>query len=57
MNALVAFVRDEGGLTTVEYAVAGTLISLGVIGAFTLLGTNVGNIINAIAAVLVVPAP
>lgn len=57
MNPLVAFVRDESGLTTVEYAVAGALISLAVIGAFTLLGTNVANIINAIAAVLVVPAP
>ena len=33
-NKLFAFIRDEEGLTTVEYAIAGGLIGAGVIGAF-----------------------
>ena len=35
------FLADEEGLTTVEYAVAGTLIALAVIAAFRLLGNTV----------------
>jgi pilus assembly protein Flp/PilA len=46
------FLRDEEGLTTVEYAIAGTLIGLAVVTAFTQLGTTVGNSINAIEAVV-----
>ena len=38
--------RDESGLTTVEYAIAGALIALAVVSAFTMLGGNVGNRIN-----------
>jgi pilus assembly protein Flp/PilA len=40
------FLRDEEGLTTVEYAIAGTLIGLAVVAAFTQLGNAVGNAIN-----------
>ena len=43
-----SFLADEEGLTTVEYAVAGTLIALAVIAAFKLLGTTVGTKINDI---------
>ena len=50
-DKLMQFLRDEEGLTTVEYAVAGALISVAVIGAFTFLGTEVARIINVIAAV------
>ncbi len=46
------FLRDEEGLTTVEYAIAGTLIGLAVVAAFTQLGTSVGNAINDIEAVI-----
>ena len=42
------FLADEEGLTTVEYAVAGTLIALAVIAAFRLLGTTVGTKVNEI---------
>lgn len=49
---LVAFVKQEDGLTTVEYAIAGTLVGLAVVGAFTALGNAVGNQINAITNVL-----
>lgn len=49
---LLAFLRDEEGLTTVEYAVAGGLISLAVVAAFTALGANVGTVIAQITAAL-----
>lgn len=48
MKGLVAFLRDEEGLTTVEYAIAGGLVGAGVIGAFNLLGVEVGNVITDI---------
>jgi pilus assembly protein Flp/PilA len=53
LNAKIrAFLRDEEGLTTVEYAVAGALISLAVITAFTNLGAAVGNVIQQLADVI-----
>jgi pilus assembly protein Flp/PilA len=39
--SVVKFVKDEDGLTIVEYAVAGGLITVGVVLAFTTLGENV----------------
>lgn len=47
-KALLAFLRDEEGLTTVEYAIAGGLVGAGVIGAFGLLGDEVFRVIDAI---------
>jgi pilus assembly protein Flp/PilA len=44
----LAFLRDEEGLTTVEYAIAGGLVGAGVIGAFALLGDEVFRVIDAI---------
>ena len=38
MKSLMKFIRDEEGLTTVEYAIAGGLVGAGVIGAFNALG-------------------
>ncbi|WP_409422128.1 Flp family type IVb pilin [Pseudaeromonas sp. ZJS20] len=45
-NMMRGFWQDEEGLTTVEYAVAGTLVALAVVTAFTDLGTAVGTSIN-----------
>jgi pilus assembly protein Flp/PilA len=47
-QSVVAFLRDEEGLTVVEYAIAGGLIGLTVILAFRALGVTVGGIIQAI---------
>jgi pilus assembly protein Flp/PilA len=47
-NKLFAFIRDEEGLTTVEYAIAGGLVGAGVIGAFMAVGDEVFRVINAI---------
>ena len=43
---VMAFLRDEEGLTIVEYAVAAGLISAAVVTAFTLLGGRVTEIIT-----------
>jgi pilus assembly protein Flp/PilA len=47
-NVIVKFIREEEGLTVVEYAVAGGLISLLVVGAFRALGLTVSGIITDI---------
>lgn len=46
---MIANLKKQKGLTTVEYAVAGALIAAAVIAAFLLLGTNVGTVVNTIA--------
>jgi pilus assembly protein Flp/PilA len=54
---LIKFLREEEGLTTVEYAVAGALITIAVVTAFTDLGAAVAQTIGEIAdAVLTRPA-
>ncbi|MGF1862001.1 Flp family type IVb pilin [Photobacterium profundum] len=40
-QSLIEFWKDEEGLTTVEYAIAGSLVGAAVVGAFTSLGTKV----------------
>ncbi|MNC31104.1 Flp/Fap pilin component [compost metagenome] len=39
--SVVKFIKDEDGLTVVEYAVAGGLVTALVVGIFTTLGTAV----------------
>ena len=51
-NHVMKFVSNEEGLTTVEYAIAGAMVGAAVIGAFSLLGGNVKNVITAIAGVI-----
>ena len=46
MKSLMKFIRDEEGLTTVEYAIAGGLVGAGVIAAFHLLGEEVARVIS-----------
>lgn len=55
-TALIAFWKDEDGLTTVEYAIAGALVGAAVIGAFTDLGQAVGDVIDRIIGELTGPA-
>ncbi len=49
---VTAFLRDEDGLTIVEYAVAAGLISALVVLAFTNLGNTVLGIINGLITAL-----
>lgn len=51
-DKLMQFLRDEEGLTTVEYAVAGALIAATVIAAFTALGGEVKETITFMGTVL-----
>ncbi len=55
-KGLCKFVRDEKGLTTVEYAVAGGLVGLAVVGAFQALGVSVGGVITGIDNIINPPA-
>jgi pilus assembly protein Flp/PilA len=49
---VVEFIREEEGLTVVEYAIAGGLVGLAVVEAFTNLGTavadRIGELIDAV---------
>ena len=47
-SKLMHFLRDEQGLTTVEYAIAGGLVGAAVIVAFRALGVTVGGVISYI---------
>ena len=54
---IMNFLRDEEGLTTVEYAIAGGLVGAAVIAAFIALGGTVGGIISFIDSQLAAGAP
>lgn len=43
---VVDFIKEEEGLTTVEYAIAGALISAGIVAAFTNLGCEIAETIT-----------
>ncbi|MNG31634.1 Flp/Fap pilin component [compost metagenome] len=47
------FIKDEDGLTIVEYAVAGGLITLAVVTAFTSLGTAITTQLGRLATCMV----
>ena len=51
-DKLIQFYQEEDGLTVVEYAVAGGLITAAVVAAFTALGVTVNGIIAAINVAL-----
>ena len=46
MEMILKFFREEEGLTTVEYAVAGSLVAAAVVLAFTNLGDAVEAVIT-----------
>jgi pilus assembly protein Flp/PilA len=50
LKYLRAFLREEEGLTMVEYAIAGSLVAAGAALVFTTLGQNVSTQISALAA-------
>ncbi len=49
---IMSFLRDERGLTTVEYAVAGALVAAAVVAAFQALGVQVGVVIGNLEAAI-----
>ena len=50
MNMIKAFIKDEDGLTMVEYAIAGGLIAVALVTAFTNLGAAVTAKIDSMTA-------
>jgi pilus assembly protein Flp/PilA len=42
-------IRDESGVTAIEYALIAALIAVAAIAAFTLVGTNLSNTFSNIA--------
>jgi pilus assembly protein Flp/PilA len=51
-QAVLNFIREEEGLTAVEYAIAGGLVGLAVVGAFEALGIAIGDRIGDIIAAI-----
>jgi pilus assembly protein Flp/PilA len=49
---LTNFVKDESGVTAIEYALIAALIAVAAIAAFTLVGTNLSTTFSTIAAKL-----
>lgn len=49
MNLIARFVRDESGATAIEYGLIAALISVVIITAITLLGTNLSTVFTNIA--------
>lgn len=47
-KAVIQFLKEQEGLTTVEYAIAGGLVGAAVVLAFVDLGTAVENVITFI---------
>jgi len=44
--------RDETALSTVEYAIAGALLTVAVIAAFTLLGGSISSTLSNLATLI-----
>jgi pilus assembly protein Flp/PilA len=50
MSSIVKFLRDENGATAIEYGLIAAGISVVIIGAVQLVGTNLQATFNAVAA-------
>ena len=50
------FLRDEDGVTAIEYGLLAALIAVAITVGANLLGQNLNNLFNAIAACLTTPA-
>lgn len=53
MNIFARFAQDESGATAIEYGLIAALISVVIITAVTLLGTNLTTVFDDIAKALV----
>jgi pilus assembly protein Flp/PilA len=53
MNVLLMsikrFVKDEEGVTAIEYGLIAALIAIVIVGAVTLVGTNLNNVFTTIS--------
>jgi pilus assembly protein Flp/PilA len=51
-TVLSNLIRDESGVTAIEYALIAALIAVAAIAAFSLVGTNLSNTFSKVAAQL-----
>jgi len=49
LRTLIKLVRDESGVTAIEYALIAALIAVAAIAAFSLVGTNLSNTFQKVA--------
>jgi pilus assembly protein Flp/PilA len=49
MNAIKKFIRDEDGVTAIEYGLIAALIAVVIIGAVTAVGTSLSDKFNLIS--------
>ena len=49
VKAMVRFLNDEGGATSIEYSLIAMLISMGIMAGATLVGTTLGALFNRVA--------
>jgi pilus assembly protein Flp/PilA len=54
MRFIGKLLRDENGATAIEYGLIAALISVVIITAVTLVGTNLSSVFNSIATALAV---
>ncbi len=52
VRSIQKFIRDEDGVTAIEYGLIAALIAVVIIGAVTLAGTNLNTIFNTVATKL-----
>lgn len=57
MTKLIKFLREEDGVTAIEYGLIAALIAVVIITAVALVGTNLTNTFNAVADELPAAAP
>jgi pilus assembly protein Flp/PilA len=50
VDKLFSLLRDEAGVTSIEYALLGTLIAVAIVSSVTLLGLNLGNLYGMVAS-------
>jgi pilus assembly protein Flp/PilA len=48
----ISLIKDESGVTAIEYALIAALIAVAAIGAFTLVGTDLSNTFSTVASKL-----
>lgn len=46
---IVRFIKDEGGVTSIEYALIASLVALVIVVGLSLLGGNVGDLYNSVS--------
>ena len=49
MNAIIRFLKDEEGVTAIEYGLIAALISVMIVAGATVIGTNLDLLFNEIA--------